>query len=57
MARDIFGNQKVIKIDKHSRSKYSDSDIKVVDKSNRWYFYWNIYHYLIEKIDFNYEMS
>jgi hypothetical protein len=27
MARDIFGNQKVIKIDKHSRSKYSESDI------------------------------
>ena len=28
MARDIFGNQKVIKIDKHSRSKYSESDIR-----------------------------
>ena len=28
MARDIFGNQKVIKIDKHSRTKYSDSDIR-----------------------------
>ena len=27
MARDIFGNQKVIKIDKHSRSKYTESDI------------------------------
>ena len=27
MARDIFGNKKVVKIDKHSRSKYSESDI------------------------------
>ena len=28
MARDIFGNQKVVKIDKHSRSKYTESDIR-----------------------------
>ncbi len=28
MARDIFGNQKVIKIDKRSRSKYTESDIR-----------------------------
>ena len=28
MARDIFGNKKVVKIDKHSRSKYSESDIR-----------------------------
>ena len=27
MARDIFGFKKVVKIDKHSRSKYSESDI------------------------------
>ena len=28
MARDIFGYKKVVKIDKHSRSKYSESDIR-----------------------------
>ena len=28
MARDIFGFKKVVKIDKHSRSKYSESDIR-----------------------------
>ena len=28
MARDIFGYKKVDKIDKHSRSKYSESDIR-----------------------------
>jgi len=28
MSRDFFGNKKVVKIDKHSRSKYSESDIR-----------------------------
>ena len=28
MARDIFGYKKVIRIDKRSRSKYTDSDIR-----------------------------
>ena len=28
MARNIFGVKKVVKIDKHSRSKYTDSDIQ-----------------------------
>ena len=28
MARDIFGYKKVVRIDKHSRSKYSESDIR-----------------------------
>jgi len=28
MARDIFGYKKVVKIDKHSRSKYAESDIR-----------------------------
>ena len=28
MARDIFGYKKVVKIDKHSRSKYTESDIR-----------------------------
>ena len=27
MARTIFGTRKVVKIDKHSRSKYTESDI------------------------------
>ena len=27
MARDIFGNKKIVKIDKHSRSKYTESDV------------------------------
>ena len=27
MARDIFGYKKVVKIDKHSMSKYTESDI------------------------------
>ena len=27
MSRTIFGTRKVIRIDKHSRSKYSESDI------------------------------
>ena len=28
MARDIFGYKKVVRIDKHSRSKYTESDIR-----------------------------
>ena len=28
MSRDIFGNKKVVKIDRHTRSKYTDSDIR-----------------------------
>ena len=28
MARTIFGTKKVVKIDKHSRSKYAESDIR-----------------------------
>ena len=28
MARDIFGYKKVVKIDKHSSTKYSESDIR-----------------------------
>ena len=28
MPRDIFGNRKVVKIDRHTRSKYTDSDIR-----------------------------
>ncbi len=28
MARNIFGYKKTVKIDKHSRSKYSESDIR-----------------------------
>ena len=28
MARDIFGYKKVVKIDKHSGSKYTESDIR-----------------------------
>ena len=27
MARDIFGYKKVVRIDKHSSTKYTDSDI------------------------------
>jgi hypothetical protein len=27
MARDIFGNQKRIRVDRHTHQKYSDSDI------------------------------
>ena len=27
MSRDIFGNKKIVKIDKHSRSKYTESDV------------------------------
>ena len=28
MARNIWGYKKVVKIDKHTRSKYSESDIR-----------------------------
>ncbi len=28
MSRTFFGTKKVVKIDKHSRSKYSESDIR-----------------------------
>ena len=28
MARDIFGNKKIVKIDKHSKSKYVESDVR-----------------------------
>ena len=28
MARDIFGYKKVVRIDKHSSTKYSESDIR-----------------------------
>ena len=28
MSRDFFGNKKVVKIDKYSRSKYTESDIR-----------------------------
>ena len=28
MARDNFGYKKVVRIDKHSRSKYTESDIR-----------------------------
>jgi len=28
MSRNIFGSKKIVKIDKHTRSKYSESDIR-----------------------------
>ena len=28
MSRTIFGTRKVVKIDRHTRSKYTDSDIR-----------------------------
>ena len=28
MARDIFGNQKRIRVDRHTHQKYSESDIR-----------------------------
>ena len=28
MSRTIFGTKKIVKIDKHSRSKYTESDIR-----------------------------
>jgi uncharacterized membrane protein (DUF485 family) len=28
MSRTIFGNKKVVKIDKHTKSKYTESDIR-----------------------------
>ena len=28
MSRNIFGNKKIVKMSKHSRSKYSESDIR-----------------------------
>jgi hypothetical protein len=48
MARDIFGNKKVVKIDRHTRSKYTDSDIRWEKfKMVIWLLLGGIYAYII----------
>ena len=48
MSRDIFGNKKVVKIDRHTRSKYTDSDIRWEKfKIVIWLLLGGIYAYII----------
>jgi hypothetical protein len=48
MSRDIFGNKKVVKIDRHTRSKYTDSDIRWEKfKMVIWLLLGGIYAYII----------
>ena len=48
MARNIFGNKKIVKIDKHSRSKYTESDIRWEKfKMVIWLLLGGLYAYII----------
>jgi len=49
MARDIWGNKKVTKSDKYSKTKYSDSDIRWEKfKIVLWVFFGYLYlHFII----------
>ena len=48
MARNIFGNKKIVKIDKHSRSKYTESDIRWEKiKMVLWVFFGYLYFHFI----------
>jgi len=48
MSRDIFGNKKVVKIDRHTRSKYTDSDIRWEKfKMVIWLLLGGLYAYII----------
>ena len=48
MPRDIFGNKKVVKIDRHTRSKYTDSDIRWEKfKMVIWLLLGGLYAYII----------
>ena len=48
MSRDIFGNKKIVKIDKHSRSKYTESDIRWEKiKMVLWVFFGYLYFHFI----------
>ena len=48
MARTIFGTRKVVKIDRHTRSKYTDSDIRWEKfKMVIWLLLGGLYAYII----------
>ena len=48
MSRDIFGNKKAVKIDRHTRAKYTDSDIRWEKfKMVIWLLLGGLYAYII----------
>ena len=48
MARTIFGTKKIVKIDRHTRSKYTDSDINWEKfKMVIWLLLGGLYAYII----------
>ena len=48
MPRTVFGTKKVVRIDKHSRSKYTESDIRWEKfKMVLWVFFGYLYFHFI----------